>query len=77
MQTLLILLLVAAMVAVVISLIRGIVAFLQSTKMDLDNPAEEGRVSEMQMKQNKAMFARIKYQAVAVVIVAVLLSIAS
>jgi len=57
----------------VVSLVRGIVAFLQTTKIDLENGSDN--VTEMQMKQNKAMFARIKYQALAIVAVAVLLAI--
>ncbi|NVD44684.1 HIG1 domain-containing protein [Qipengyuania atrilutea] len=63
-------------IMVVVSLVRGIVAFLQSTKMDLENDADEGRATEMQLKQNSAMFARIKYQALAIVVVAVILAIA-
>jgi hypothetical protein len=58
---------------VVVSLVRGIVAFLQSTKLDLESGDE--RMQEMQLRQNKMMFARIKYQALAVVVVAVLLMI--
>ena len=57
------------------SLIRGIVAFLQTTKVDLENGSADN-VAEMQIKQNKAMIARIKYQALAVVVVAVILAIA-
>jgi hypothetical protein len=53
--------------------VRGIVAFLQSTKLDLESGDE--RMQEMQLRQNKMMFARIKYQALAVVVVAVLLMI--
>lgn len=56
------------------SLIRGVVAFLQTTKIDLENGNAEN-VAEMQLKQNKAMFARIKYQALAVVVVVVILAI--
>ena len=59
------------MIMVVISLVRGIVAFLQSTKLDLENDGD--RVTEMQLRQNRAMMARIKYQALAIVAVAVLL----
>jgi hypothetical protein len=61
------------MVWVVISLVRGIVAFLQSTKLDLESDGD--RVREMQLMQNRMMFARIKYQALAVVVVAILLMI--
>ena len=52
-------------VFVVVSLIRGIVAFLKTTKIDLES-GEGETVPEMQLMQNKAMFARIKYQALAI-----------
>ena len=71
MNTLLVILLVAAVIATVISLVRGIVAFLQSTKLDLESG--DDRVQHLQERQNKMMFNRIKFQALAVVIVAVLL----
>ena len=56
-----------------ISLVRGIIAFLQSTKLDLEGGDE--RIKEMQLRQNKMMFARIKYQALAIVVVVVLLKL--
>lgn len=61
---------------VVISLIRGIIAFLKTTKIDLET-GEGETVTEMQAMQNKAMFARIKYQAAAVVVVAIIALVAS
>jgi hypothetical protein len=73
MNTFLVVLLILAMIWVVISLVRGIVAFMQSTKLDLESGDE--RVKEMQLRQNKMMFARIKYQAIAIVVVTVLLMI--
>ena len=73
MNTFLVVLLILAMIWVVISLVRGIVAFMQSTKLDLESGDE--RVKEMQLRQNKMMFARIKYQAIANVVVTVLLMI--
>jgi hypothetical protein len=73
MNTLLVIVLIIAVIWVVISLVRGIVAFLQSTKLDLESDGD--RVREMQLRQNKMMFARIKYQALAVVVVAILLMI--
>ena len=76
MNTFLILLLVILMVLVVASLIRGIVAFMKSTKIDLER-GEQTDATDMQLTQNKMMFARIKYQALAVVVVAVLLAIAN
>jgi len=62
-------------IMVVISLVRGIVAFLQTTKLDLNNQQDMVRASEMQARQNKMMFARIKYQALAIVVVAILLAV--
>ena len=60
---------------VVISLVKGIAAFLKSTRMDLDGGDQVG-ASDMQLLQNKMMFARIKYQAAAILVVAVLLAFA-
>lgn len=67
-----ILVLVGLMVMVVVSLVRGIIAFMQSTRDDLNNPDQSGP-SEMQLKQNKYMFARIMYQGIAVLVVALIL----
>ena len=71
MQTFLAIVIVLLMVMVVVSLVRGIVAFMQSTKLDLESDGD--RLTEMQLRQNKMMFARIKYQALAIVVVALLL----
>ena len=76
MTTFLTILLVIMMVLVVASLIRGIVAFMKSTKIDLES-GEQTDATDMQLAQNRMMFARIKYQALAVVVVAVILAIAS
>lgn len=74
MNYILIPIIVVLVVMVVVSLVRGIIAFLHTTKLDLER--EEGAgATEMQLRQNKAMFARIKYQALAVVVVAVLLAV--
>lgn len=56
------------------SLIRGIVAFLQTTKIDLET-GEGETATDMQVAQNKAMFARIKYQGLAIVVVAIILAV--
>ena len=63
------------MILVVVSLVRGIIAFLGSTKLDLEREDGAG-ASEMQLRQNKMMWARIKYQAVAVIVVGILLAVA-
>lgn len=76
MNTFFVIVLLAAMVMVVVSLVRGVVAFLQSTKVDLES-GQQVDATEMQLKQNKAMMARVKWQAVAIVVIAILLSVAS
>ncbi|MEQ8410646.1 MAG: HIG1 domain-containing protein [Erythrobacter sp.] len=62
-------------IMVLVSLIRGIVAFLKTTKIDLES-GEGETATDMQLAQNKAMFARIKYQALAIVVVAIILAVA-
>ncbi len=71
MTTFLIIVLVALMGATVFALVRGIAAFLQSTREDLESGSD--KVTEMQLRQNRMMFARIKYQALAIVVVAIIL----
>ncbi len=75
MNTFLIILLAIFAIMAVVSLVRGIVAFLQTTKVDLETGGENSK--ELMERQNKAMFARIKYQALAIVVVAVLLMVNS
>lgn len=58
---------IAAMV--VLALVRGLIAFLQMTKEDLENPG----ITKSHQMQNKMMFARVKYQAIAVGILVVLM----
>ena len=57
---------------VVVSFVRGIAAFLASSKQDLERPEGSGP-SPMQLRQNQMMFARIKYQALAVLAIVVVL----
>lgn len=75
MNTFLFIVLAILVIMVVVSLVRGIVAFLKTTKIDLESGDGE-TVTEMQLAQNRAMFARIKYQALAVVVIAIILAIA-
>ncbi len=75
MTTFLIIALVILCVLVVVSLVRGIVAFLRTTKIDLENGTSENLI-EMQTLQNKMMFSRIKYQGLAVLVVAIILAFA-
>ena len=76
MNYILIPLLIVLMGMVVYSLVRGIVAFLNSTKDDLNYPHSEGATPN-QLLQNKMMFARIKYQALAIVVVGIVFAIAN
>ena len=76
MNTVFIILLLAAMVMVVVSLVRGVIAFLKSTKVDLES-GQQVDATEFQLRQNKAMMARVKWQAVAIVIIAIMLAVAN
>lgn len=64
------------MIMVVVSLVRGIVAFMNSTKEDLNRDPGAAGPTPNQVMQNKMMFNRIKYQAAAVLVCAVLLAMA-
>lgn len=70
MQLFLVLLLIAAMIATVVALIRGIVAFLKVTEAELKG---EGGPSASSVKSNKMMQFRIFFQAIAVLIVVVIM----
>jgi hypothetical protein len=73
MNLFLVLLLVAAMLATVVALVRGVVIFLRTTEADLKG---EGP-SDPSLRANKMMQQRILWQAVAVGIIAVMLLFAS
>ncbi len=70
-NTLLVLVIIGLAIMVVVSLVRGIIAFLKTSKDDLATPG--GGATPMQLQQNKMMFARIKYQAAAIIVVALLM----
>ena len=61
------------MAMVVISLGRGLYAFTQSMREDAERAPGSGP-TELQLKQNRMMWARIKYQFAAVLVVALLLA---
>ena len=71
MNVILVIALILAMAATLFALIRGIIAFLQATKEELNAP--EGTPSASSLKQNKMMMNRILFQAVAIIIIAILL----
>ncbi|WP_095012155.1 HIG1 domain-containing protein [Tsuneonella mangrovi] len=65
--------LVVLMALVVISLVRGIIAFLRSTREDIDRGGDGTGATEMQLLQNKMMFNRVKYQALAILVIIIML----
>jgi len=71
MNTILGIALIIAMIATVVMLVRGIIAFLRTSTEDLQG----GGVSQGGLKQNKMMRARIMWQAIAIVIVILLLAL--
>ena len=70
MNPIIILIIAGLAIMVVVSLVRGLIAFLRVSKEDIDNPG----VSKSHEMQNKMMFARVKYQAMAVIAIVVLLA---
>ena len=71
MQTLLIILIVLAAIATLVALVRGIVIFLKTTESDLKQGGTG--VSVAGQRQNKMMMARVGFQALAIVLIALFL----
>ena len=69
MNTFLVILLVAAMIATVVALVRGIISFLQEASAEARG---EGPTAA-QLKSNRMMQMRIGFQAAAVLIVVIIL----
>lgn len=74
MNTFLWIVIIGLMLMVVVSLVRGIIAFLATTKRDIETGSD--RLHELQLQQNKMMFNRVKYQALAIVALALLMLLA-
>lgn len=72
MSYILILMIIAAAGAVVYALARGLIAF---ANMEPDDVDADG-ITASHKKQNEMMFARVKYQAIAIVLVVILLAVA-
>ena len=70
-NTFLIILLVVAMLATVVALVRGVIAFLRTTEEDLKNGGTGPSASSV--KQNRAMMHRVMFQALAILLVVILL----
>lgn len=71
MNTFLWIVIIGLMIMVVVSLVRGIIAFLATTKRDIETGSD--RIHELQIQQNKMMFNRVKYQALAILALVVLM----
>ena len=69
MSTFFFLLILAAMIATVVALVRGIIAFLKTTEADLKG----GGINQSGLKQNRMMRMRIIFQALAVILIILLL----
>lgn len=67
-------LLILAIIGAVVMLVRGIIAFLKTTEADLKG--EGTGPSASGLKQNKMMQGRVAFQAVAIVIVILMLAMA-
>ena len=72
MQTFLVILLVVALIATLVALIRGIVAFLQNASAEARGTGQTGPTAS-QLKSNRMMQQRILFQALAILIVVVML----
>jgi len=70
MNTFLVILLIAAMLATVVALVRGIIAFLQESHAQVKNG--EGP-SSASLKSNRMMQQRIFFQALAILVVVLIL----
>ncbi len=68
-NTIFFILILAAMVGTVVMLVRGIIAFLRTSEADLKG----GGPSASSLKQNKAMRMRIAFQAIAIILVILML----
>jgi hypothetical protein len=64
-------LLIAAMIATVVALVRGIIAFLQTTEADLNSDSVGPSLSAQ--RQNKMMMQRVIFQGLAILIVCIIL----
>lgn len=73
MNTFLVILLIAAMIATVVALVRGVIAFLQEASAEVkgDGP------SRAALKSNRMMQQRIFFQTAAVLLVVLLLYVGS
>jgi Hypoxia induced protein conserved region len=74
MQTFLIIVAIGFMLATAVALVRGIIAFLQTTEAELNSPDTGPTVN--QLKQNKMMMNRIIFQGLAIVVLIIVMMMA-
>jgi hypothetical protein len=67
-------LLILAVIGAVVMLVRGIIAFLRTSEADLKGDGQGPSASGL--KQNKMMQGRILFQALAIVIIVIMLALA-
>lgn len=72
MQTFLLVLIILAAIGALVSVVRGVVIFLQASHRDV----VDGRASENGLAQNRMMWRRVQFQAVAVLLIVVFLLVA-
>ena len=78
MNVILILALVVALGFVLFSLVRGLIYFAHTSNELANRPASgEGGPSDLHFAQNRMMFARVKWQAIAIVILVLIGMLAS
>ncbi len=70
MNTFLVILLVAAMLATVVALVRGVVSFMQEASAEARG---QGGPTGAQLKSNRMMQQRIFFQAIAILLVVLIL----
>ena len=72
MQTFLFVLIVLAAIGALVSVVRGVILFLQASHRDVVS----GSVSENGLAQNRMMWRRVQFQAIAIVFVILFLLVA-
>jgi hypothetical protein len=75
MSSVLAIILILAVIATLVALVRGIIAFLRTTDEELRRDPQLGP-SPSSLKQNRMMWRRIQFQAIAVVVAVLLLLLA-
>jgi Hypoxia induced protein conserved region len=76
MSTFLTILLVAAMIAVVVVLVRGLVVFLLGASQNIRDGSSSENVLASSVKSNKMMQYRVMFQAIAIFLVVLLMWLA-